>query len=96
MKKMNSIDAERLTRRFGVMAAVARRKGSANLEVCLPREVQWKPPLRQAAGTLGASGGQHGGGERLKANSGNDYREVVTIKIAVPNPFARAENLCLM
>jgi short-subunit dehydrogenase len=34
------------------MAAVARRKCSADLEVCRPREVQWKPPLRQAAGTL--------------------------------------------
>ena len=35
--------------RFGVMAAVARRNGSANLKVCTPQEVQWKPPLRQAA-----------------------------------------------
>jgi hypothetical protein len=41
-----------LTRRFGVMAAVARRKCSATLEVCRPLEIQWKPPLRQAAGTL--------------------------------------------
>jgi hypothetical protein len=31
------------------MAAVARAKCSANLEVCRPPEVQWKPPLRQAA-----------------------------------------------
>jgi hypothetical protein len=46
-----------LTRRFGEMAAVARRKFSANLEVCRPPEVQWKPPLRQAAGTLCESGG---------------------------------------
>jgi len=38
--------------RFGVMAAVARRNGSANLKVCTPQEVQWKPPLRQAATTL--------------------------------------------
>jgi hypothetical protein len=45
-------NAERTTRRFGVMAAVARRKRSANLEVCRPPEVQWKPPLRQAAVTL--------------------------------------------
>jgi hypothetical protein len=37
------------------MAAVARRKCSANLEVCRPLEVQWKPPLRQAAGTFAAS-----------------------------------------
>jgi hypothetical protein len=77
------------------MAAVARRKCSATLEVCRPPEVQCKPPLRQAAWTLGASGGQHSGGERLKTNSGNDYREVVTRKLAVPNPFAKAENLCL-
>ena len=41
--------------RFGVMAAVARRNGSANLKVCTPQEVQWKPPLRQAATTLSAS-----------------------------------------
>ena len=39
--------------RFGVMAAVARRKGSANLQLSAPQEVQWKPPLRQAATTLG-------------------------------------------
>jgi len=41
--------------RFGVMAAEARRNGSANLKVCTPQEVQWKPPLRQAAATLGAT-----------------------------------------
>ena len=40
---------------FGVMAAVARRNGSANLKLCTPQEVLWKPPLRQAAGTLSAS-----------------------------------------
>ena len=44
--------------RFGVMAAEARRKCSANLQVPAPQEVQWKPPLRQAATTLTASGGQ--------------------------------------
>jgi len=44
--------------RFGVMAAEARRNGSVNLKVCTPQEVQWKPPLRQAATTLTASGGQ--------------------------------------
>jgi hypothetical protein len=45
-------NALQVTRRFGVMAAVARRKCSATLEVCRPPEVQWSPPLRQAAGTL--------------------------------------------
>jgi hypothetical protein len=48
-----------ITRRFGVMAALARRKFGGTLEVCLPPEVQWKPPLRQAAGTLCAMRAQH-------------------------------------
>ena len=47
--------------RFGVMAAVARRKCSGNLQLPAPQEVQWKPPLRQAATTLGVSGRQCGG-----------------------------------
>jgi len=47
--------------RFGAMAAVARRQFCANLNVYLPQAVQWKPPLRQAAGTLPASGGQRSG-----------------------------------
>ena len=38
--------------RFGVMAAEARRNGSANLKVCTPQEVQWKPQPRKAATTL--------------------------------------------
>jgi len=53
------------------------------------------PRLREAATTLGASGGRHSSGERLKAKSGSDYREEVTRKLAVPNPFAKAENLRL-
>ena len=44
--------------RFGVMAAEARRNGSENLKVCTPQEVQWKPPLRQAATTLCATVGR--------------------------------------
>jgi len=47
--------------RFGVIAAVARRKCSANLQLPAPQEVQWKPPLRQAAIPLSASGGQRSG-----------------------------------
>ena len=47
--------------RFGVMAAVARRKCSGNLQLPAPQEVQWKPPLRQAATTLYATGGLHSG-----------------------------------
>jgi hypothetical protein len=38
--------------RFHAMAAEARRNGSANLEICTPQEVQWKPPLREAATPL--------------------------------------------
>jgi hypothetical protein len=41
--------------RFGAMSALPRSNGSASLEVTTPQEVQWKPPLRQAAGTLPAS-----------------------------------------
>jgi len=47
--------------RFGVMAAEARRKCSGNLQLPAPQEVLWKPPLRQAATTLTASGGQRSG-----------------------------------
>ena len=42
--------------RFGVMAAVARRQFCAEMNVCVPQEVLWEPPLRQAAGTLDAIG----------------------------------------
>jgi hypothetical protein len=40
--------------RFGASGAVVRPKVSADLEVLRPSEWQWKPRLRQAAGTLGA------------------------------------------
>jgi hypothetical protein len=43
--------------RFGAMSAVPRRQFCGNLNVITPQQVQWKPPLRQAAGTLPASGG---------------------------------------
>jgi hypothetical protein len=41
--------------RFGASGAVARPKVCADLEVSFPSERQWKPRLRQAAGTLSAS-----------------------------------------
>ena len=44
--------------RFGASGAVARPKFCANLEVLCPSERQCKPRLRQAAGTLTATGGQ--------------------------------------
>jgi len=40
--------------RFGASWAVARPKVCANFEVSRPSERQWKPRLRQAAGTLQA------------------------------------------
>ena len=40
--------------RFGASGAVARSKVCADLEVLRPSERQWKPRLRQAAGTLEA------------------------------------------
>ena len=55
-KKKSSIGTAAYNERFGVMAAVARRKCSGNLQLPDPQEVQWKPPLRQAATTLYASG----------------------------------------
>jgi hypothetical protein len=36
------------------MAALPRRQFCAKLHVTTPQAVQWKPPLRQAAGTLAA------------------------------------------
>ena len=44
--------------RFGASGAVARPKVCTNLEVLCPSERQWKPRLRQAAGTLAAIWGE--------------------------------------
>jgi hypothetical protein len=41
--------------RFGAMAALPRRQFCGKLDVIPPQQVQWKPPLRQAAGTLCAT-----------------------------------------
>ena len=41
--------------RFGASGAVTRSKVCADLEVLCPSERQWKPRLRQAAGTLAVS-----------------------------------------
>ena len=49
-----------LNERFGASGAVAHLKVCADLEVLRPSERQWKPRLRQAAGTLGVSGRQRG------------------------------------
>jgi len=44
--------------RIGASGAVARPKVCANFQVLLPSERQWKPRLRQSAGTLAAICGQ--------------------------------------
>jgi len=44
----------------------ARRQFCADLEVCRPPEPLWNPRLREAAGTLSASGGQRS--ERAVSN----------------------------
>ena len=54
--------------RFGASGAVARPKVCSNLEVFRPSERQWKPRLRQAAGTLGASGRQCGNQRKKHQN----------------------------
>ena len=82
-----------LTSGFTQAGVYARRQFCGNLEVYRPPEPLWNPRLREAATTLGASAGDTADGERLKAKSGNNYREVVTRKLAVLNPFAKAENL---
>ena len=43
--------------RFGASGAVPRRQYCGELNVITPQERQWKPPLRQAAGTLYAMWG---------------------------------------
>jgi hypothetical protein len=43
--------------RFGASGAVARPKVCADLQVLRPSDRQWKPRLRQAAGSLAASSG---------------------------------------
>jgi hypothetical protein len=42
---------------------------------------------------LGASGGRHSGGKRLKANSGKDYQEVVTTKISSSKSFCGSRKI---
>jgi len=44
---------------------LARRQFCGKLYVIIPQQVQWKPPLRQAAGTLAAICGQHSGNDNL-------------------------------
>ena len=54
MTKIKRYEWAAANERFGASEAVARPKVCANLEVLRPSERQWKPRLRQAAGTLAA------------------------------------------
>ena len=47
--------------RFGAMAALAPQQRQCELRSYYPAGTLVKPPLRQAAGTLGASGGRRSG-----------------------------------
>jgi len=49
-----------ITSGFTQAGVYARRQFCTEMNVCTPQEVQWKPPPREAAGTLYASGGQLG------------------------------------
>ena len=59
--------------RFGASGAVARPKICADLEVLRPSERQCKPRLRQAAGTLPASGGQRSGQQSRNLDVKKEY-----------------------
>ena len=52
-----NVDIRQLTSGFTQAGVYARRQFCGNLEVCRPPEPLWNPRLRQAATTLGASGG---------------------------------------
>ena len=51
--------------RFGAMAAVAPQKRQCELGSYYPAGALVKPPLRQAAGTLHASGGDSAAGKEV-------------------------------
>ena len=74
--------------RFGASGAVARPKVCADLEVFRPSERQWKPRLRQAAGTLHASGERQCGGQsRENLNAANNskfrkYLQFINLEVA--------------
>jgi len=55
----------------------ARRQFCAKLNVITPQQVQWKPPLRQAAGTLWASlGTAQSEREKPRAESGGENTKI--------------------
>ena len=71
--------------RFGASGAVARPKVCANLQVYRPSERQWKPRLRQAAGTLGASGVTVQRTEKWKRNTETFFRSISKKNLANNN-----------
>ena len=55
------MNRQRLTSGFTQAGVYARRQFCADLEIYRPPEPLWNPRLREAAPTLGVSGGQSGG-----------------------------------
>ena len=58
---------------------LSRRQYCGKLYVIFPQQVQWKPPLRQAAWTLSASGGQCSGRMRAKHETNKMTKSKVTM-----------------
>jgi len=57
-KTILNIQRQPLTSGFTQAGGYARRQFCADLEVCRPPETLWNPRLREAATTLGVSGGK--------------------------------------
>ena len=57
LKKKSSTKPLQVTGGLAQWRQLSRRQFCGNLHVIIPQKVQWKPPLPQAAGTLGASFG---------------------------------------
>ena len=53
MKVRKAVETQHITGGLAQWRQLSRRQFCANLNVIPPQQVQWKPPLRQAAGTLG-------------------------------------------
>jgi hypothetical protein len=85
-RKNKIVQATAANERFGAMSALPRRQFCGKWNVITPQEIQWKPPLRQAAGTLAASGGDSAAGQEI--------RKFYSTKIAVTK-VNKAENLKL-
>jgi len=60
------------------------------LKLCTPQEVQWKPPLRQAAGTLAAMRGRQYDWETTKnAQQDERFLKILMIVLCIFYIFAK-------